>query len=104
VPVAPLILTNVILSGDDCHCTLPTELVKVIFTFAPEQTVEAEALAVPLAVVGLTVRVVELLTVMALKHPNASLFPERNRVMVIVYVPAVLKAGVEKESDPPDAV
>ena len=57
VIVAPLILVNVMLSGEDCHCIVPVEPVSVNVVFEPEQTGLGDADAVPATTLDDTVTV-----------------------------------------------
>ena len=94
--VAPLILVKLVLSVDDCHCTVPVfpERVKVVL-LEPEHTVAAPEI-VPATDTGLTVTFTVLLALMVLKQPLASLSPERSFVTVIPEVPVEEIVEVEK--------
>ena len=52
-----MILVNVMLSGDDCHCIMPVLPVNVMAVELPEQRVPFAGVAVPPAETGLTVTV-----------------------------------------------
>ena len=58
VAVAPVIEVQVVLFGDDCHCTVPVFPVKLRSTVDPPQIAEALTDAVPATDVGLTVTVI----------------------------------------------
>jgi hypothetical protein len=55
--VAPLILLNVVLFGEDCHCMLPVLPVKLSVVELPEHRLYKLAVAIPATETGFTLTV-----------------------------------------------